>query len=416
MTKANRLTLMVCIASAQSAANILPIAARRPDRVVIVQSQKMVRKAEELKEWLTTHGNYQPEQLAIRDGLPDSGINRLAEYALDLRGELEESWPEHRLIFNATGGNKLMALAFVDVFRDDNIEIIYTDTEHDVLEVLEPKDKPAEQIPAVFNIPSYLASQGYLARKTASDDENWCANALRRKPLTKWLVENIDSLIKNDGSGFLPQVNGIIHNEVLDRNQQLRSPQDYQELNYVSYRDHQVLRRLNDDGILAWTADDDKKIQFPSAEAAQYLGGRWLEEYVWHIARDTGAEHIAAGMDITDAAQRKDGVRNELDLVMVHNNRLLLVECKTGQIQKEQRDSEVIYKLDSLASHAGGLYCERLLVSATPVDHQRKNGQKVTVSARARSYDIDVLQYQGVKKLREVLLNWMETGQLIIPD
>lgn len=413
MTKANRLTLMVCIASAQSAANILPIAARRPDRVVIVQSQKMARKAEELKEWLTTHGNYQPEQLAIRDGLPDSGIKQLAEYALDLRGDLEESWPEHRLIFNATGGNKLMALAFVDVFRDDNIEIIYTDTEHDVLELLEPKDQPAQRIPAVFNIPSYLASQGYLARKTASDDENWCANALQRKPLTKWLVENIDSLIESDGSGFLPAINKIIHEEVLDRNQQLRSPKDYQQLRYVK---RSVLRPLADKGILAWTADDAEKIQFPSAEAALYLGGRWLEEYVWHIARDTGAEHIAAGMDIIDASQRKDGVRNELDMVIVHNNRLLLVECKTGQIQKEQRDSEVIYKLDSLANHAGGLYCERLLVSATPVDHQRKNGQKVTVSARARSYDIDVLQYQGVKKLREVLLNWMETGRLMIPD
>lgn len=413
MNKSNPLTLMVCIASAQSAANILPVAARRPDRVVIVQSEKMLRKAEELKDWLTTHGNYQPEQLDIRDGLPDSGINRLAEYALDLRGELEESWPGYRLVFNATGGNKLMALAFVDVFRDDNIEIIYTDTDHDVLEVIEPKRQPAEHIPAVFNIPSYLASQGYLARKTDSDDEQWCANALRRKQLTKWLVEHIDTLIKNDGSGFLPQINGIIHDEVLDRNQQLRSPKDYQQLRYVK-RD--VLRRLHDEGILAWTADDAEKIQFPSAEAAQYLGGRWLEEYVWHIARDAGAEHIAAGMDITDAQQRKDGVRNELDMVMVHNNRLLLVECKTGQIQKEQRDSEVIYKLDSLANHAGGLYCERLLVSAAPVDHQRKNGQKVKVSARARSYDIDVLQYQGVKKLREVLLNWMNAGCLIIPD
>ncbi|MGI2029374.1 Card1-like endonuclease domain-containing protein [Endozoicomonas acroporae] len=416
MNQSNPLTLMVCIASAQSAANILPVVARRPERVVIIQSEKMARQANELKYWLNRYADYQPEQLEIHDGLPDSGISQLAEYALDLRGALEESWPEYRLILNATGGNKLMALAFVDVFRDDNIEIIYTDTDHDILEVIEPKDQPAEPIPAVFNIPSYLASQGYLARKTDSDDEQWCANALRRKALTKWLVEHIDSLIKNDGSGFLPQINGIIHRDVLDQNQQLRSPKDYQQLRYVISRDHQVLRRLTDEGIIAWTADDAQKIQFPSAEAAQYLGGRWLEEYAWHIARDTGAEHIAAGMDITDAQQRKDGVRNELDMVMVHNNRLLLVECKTGQIQKEQRDSEVIYKLDSLANHAGGLYCERLLVSAAPVDHQRKNGQKVKVSARARSYDIDVLQYQGVKKLREVLLNWMNAGRLTIPD
>ena len=46
-------TLMVCIASAQSAANILPVVAHRPGRVVIVQSDRMARQANELKDWLT---------------------------------------------------------------------------------------------------------------------------------------------------------------------------------------------------------------------------------------------------------------------------------------------------------------------------------------------------------------------------
>nr|MDT0252513.1 DUF1887 family CARF protein [Endozoicomonas sp.] len=233
---------------------------------------------------------------------------------------------------------------------------------------------------------------------------------------TKWLADNIDRVVKSDGSGFLPQINGLIHRDVLDANGGLKSSRDYQELSYVSRRDHELLKRLSEEGILSWTAGDEKKIQFTSAESARYMGGRWLEEYVWHIARDAGAECLAAGQDITAEQQRKDDVRNELDLVIVHNNRLLLVECKTGQIQKEQRDSEVIYKLDSLANHAGGLFCERLLVSAAPLDHERKNGQKVKVSSRARSYDIDVLQYQGLKKLREVLLGWMETGVLKTED
>ena len=414
MTTTSSPTLMVCIATAQSAANILPVMARRPDRVVIVQSTKMSRQAQALNRWLENYGDYRAELLEICDGLPDSDINRLSEYALELRGNLEERWSDYRLILNATGGNKLMTLAFVEVFRDVGIEILYTDTDNDVLEVIEPRKRQSEAIPPVFNIPSYLASQGYIARRADSDNEDWCGNALHRKKLTKWMVENIDALIKSDGSGFLPRINRIIHQEVLDQNGGMRSARDYQELDYVSRRDHALLRRLAEDGIIAWTPDDERKIQFTSAESARYLGVRWLEEYAWHIARETGAVSLAAGMDITDEQRRKDDVRNELDLVIVHNNRLLLVECKTGQIQKEQRDSEVIYKLDSLANHAGGLYCQRLLISATALDHEKKNGRKVKVSSRAKSYDIDVLQYQDVKKLREVLFGWMESGRLTV--
>lgn len=266
-------TAMICIATAQSAANILPIMTRKPDHVVIVQSAKMICQAKRLKHWLENFGGYSSEQIKTYEGLPDSDVNSLSEYALNLRGDLENNLPDYRLILNATGGNKLMTLAFVDVFRDVSIEIIYTDTENDTLEVIEPKKRQPESVPSIFTIESYLASQGYIARKADSEDEDWCANARRRKSLTKWLADHIDRMIKNDGSGLLPQINRLIHREVLDINGGLKSPKDYQELSYVSRRDHELLKRLSEESILSWTAGDEKKIQFTSQSQPGTWGG-----------------------------------------------------------------------------------------------------------------------------------------------
>lgn len=41
---------------------------------------------------------------------------------------------------------------------------------------------------------------------------------------------------------------------------------------------------------------------------------------------------MKAGVEFTDMAQRGEEVRNELDCVAAHRNRLLSIECKTGKM------------------------------------------------------------------------------------
>ena len=72
---------------------------------------------------------------------------------------------------------------------------------------------------------------------------------------------------------------------------------------------------------------------------------------------------------------------------------------QNSQMQKnKQKDADIIHKLDSIGSHAGGLFCERMLVSASPLDYENKKGRKIKVTSRAKSYDIDVLQYNDIKQ------------------
>ncbi|UYM15653.1 Card1-like endonuclease domain-containing protein [Endozoicomonas euniceicola] len=227
-------------------------------------------------------------------------------------------------------------------------------------------------------------------------------------------MEHIEDLMHEKGGSILPQINRAVA-KALDENDELKPNENLQTLNYAGYRGKHILKKLKEEGIFDWSEERPETLYFTSAEAACYIKGRWLEEYVWHIAGDSDAEYVAAGLDIHDGKHRKDDVRNDLDLVIVHNNRMLLVECKTSQMQKnKQKDADIIHKLDSIGSHAGGLFCERMLVSASPLDYENKKGRKIKVTSRAKSYDINVLQYDEIKQFRDVINHWVNTGEL--PD
>ena len=59
-------------------------------------------------------------------------------------------------------------------------------------------------------------------------------------------------------------------------------------------------------------------------------------------------------------------VRNEFDCLLMKNNRLFLIECKT--LRFAEKGSDVLYKLDSLTESSTGVYGRGALVSARHPD------------------------------------------------
>ena len=408
----NKPSIMLCLATAQTAANILPVMTLKPEQVIIVSSEQMQKQADLLHRWLQKHGGYDKHQLAIEQGVPATGFHGIHEFAMNLFFKLEEQWPNHNIVFNSTGGTKLMALAFVQVFRQaDNGMIIYTDTSNDVLEVIEPIDQQPIAIAPAFNIAGYLAAHGREALRADSDETQWRQSAEERKTLTKWLVKHIDKLVDDNGNGLLPQLNGAVHRARTDR-WGIKQKENEQALSYVNGQGREVLSRLKDAGLIQWSKERDKTVYFHNPEAMRYLGGGWLEEYVWHIATDNGVPCVAAGQNI-QSANNRDDVRNELDLVLVNNNRMLIIECKTGKLNQDaSTGSDIIYKLDSLGAHAGGLYCSQLLVSAAPLQHSNRQGRRIKLDSRAHSYDVGTVDYDQLKHFRQTIQHWLEYGDV----
>lgn len=170
-----------------------------------------------------------------------------------------------------------------------------------------------------------------------------------------------------------------------------------QELDYAPGGGNaELLREARRLGLVQW-ADDDT-LTFPSREAAACFRGGWLEEYVWYKLRGLRPHDWVVNLKARSYATE---VENECDAVAAHRNRLLVVECKTaGFGRNEARDVGYIYKLAQLGDQIGGSMCQKLLLSARPI-----NGD---VRQRTRNYRVDILAAVEVRQLVDYVRRWMQ--------
>jgi hypothetical protein len=101
----------------------------------------------------------------------------------------------------------------------------------------------------------------------------------------------------------------------------------------------------------------------------QYLGGGWLEEYVWTLLRVLEAEgvihdlRIGIEVDYTGKSHHPKGPPNgEFDCAFTDGKRLWLVECKAGNVKQDH-----IQKLENNLKTYGGIAAKGILVSSFPI-------------------------------------------------
>lgn len=390
-------TVHLLIVTGQTQANLIPVLQLKPDIIALAISDAMRAKAGDFIKLLKTIAGYSDKTLIRYDHVADAGLKTIEEKAMDIAVDLQERYPGCALTYHATGGTKLMTLGFCEVFRADGNQILYTDTEHGHIEIVYPKQQSAIAIASVLTINSYLQSLGKQYRNSADDD--WQQQARQRKSLTKWLAEHIEPL-----DNFWSVINGMVASAMAEtaRGVSAAIAQPRQQFNQPPRGLWlQALAKITEYQLCQWDATKPEILYFHDVAGAQYLGGQWLEEYVWHIAGDLKPDEVKANVEFTEMGAPKDDIRNELDCVIVHHNRLLMIECKTVNFNKSaDKNTDILYKLDSLAHRAGGLYGTKWLVSARPLDEATEK--------RAAEYAIKVISGAALKGLKETLKAWME--------
>ena len=400
---AENVTVHLCIVTGQTLANLIPILQNKPSQIYLLTSDLMKYKAQAFKKTLLVSAGYQEDQITTVEGLPDHNLDLIEEWGLQLLGEVEEKFPSAQIQLNATGGNKLITLGLVQgaSTASDLVEAFYTDTEHHLLEWLKPRSRPADALEGVLNVDTYLLANGKTPRKAASDDPHWLEAAGLRKATTKWLAKECNSLGK-----FFSAMNFTLL-EVNAANAALRVQKPFffsQPVTSISWK--KALSKLQEGGILQISDTNANQFTLTSASSAIYLRGGWIEEYVWHCLKDAGVKDCKAGMEFTETAHNKNDVRNELDAVACHRNRLLIVECKTQNYKGDDKKiSEAFYKLESLGRGAGGLFGQKWFVSARELSRGEAEARDL---ARAKSNDIEVIGPDRLPKLPELIQRWMK--------
>jgi hypothetical protein len=204
----------VAIVSEQLLPTVIPCLMARPDRVVLVTSQAMAKRALRLQSVLQEYGIASE----IHGEAPDAELTAIRAYASKLAAELAGG----EVVFNATGGTKLMTLGFVEVFRERADHIIYTDTAHGRIEVLHDRRVAApttEPMQDLLDVPRYLAVQGFRYRSSVGDDPARLERMAARREMAGLLCRQAGR--PNGPIGF---INALVHKAMDKRGRELVQP------------------------------------------------------------------------------------------------------------------------------------------------------------------------------------------------
>lgn len=385
------MTAHICLVSDQILPNVIATRVLKPDTVHLVVSASMREQATRLKRLLektnvTVH---------VHHDAPVRRIGELRDFALGLISNLESLYGDRGLVLNATGGTKPMALSFVQAFTalSASAPIVYVNTEAGVIEWLDDSGGVAMNIPSILDIPDYMAAYGITYRCAISDNAEATDVIIGRKPLTKSMAKEAA-----EDDRWVGALNYVLKDVLDDDGDTLALPVVTPERPLPGAA-RRVLHHAEEFGLV--TIGGEGGFTVLSVDAARYLRGGWLEEYAWHTARDAGLDDVRLSVTFTWDGNRREPARNEMDVVIVHGNRMMLIECKTANIT--DRTAQTLYKLESLGRNAGGLYGRQLLLSA--------RGLRDDEVERARAQHVEVLQGGEVTKLRDSLLQWAQEHQ-----
>ena len=373
--------LHLCIATGQNAANFLPLKQLGAQEVWILETpaMKQQRSGANLSQALKPYGA-DVRCIDFDDSSPQhiaAAAAALAENALDGRD----------VIFHITGGTKLMVLSIYQELAllstgSGRLRTLYADTTHQTLDWM-GHTPPQQPMQDVLTLNDLLLLRGYRSTNNtlAAKDQQ---RAAARADISRAMGEKAAQLGK-----FFSTL-AYMANQADSSGALVQQFQSYPPGGEAA----KLLRLADQKGLLRWS-DDGYDITFTDRDCARYFAGGWAEEYVF--LKFTGLLPQGQYAMNVKVIQNQTKTENELDAIAVKNNRVLIIECKSGKQHKAQ---ESIYKLAQLVKQVGGLMAQGLYVSAQSLNDADRQ--------RAKEYGIDVLAEGELPQLTAYVRKWAQ--------
>jgi hypothetical protein len=385
----------VCLISDQQAPNLLPaldpVIGPKDKKVVMLVSKEMKKNAGRLEGVLKRHG-FDSQSFITRLDIEDPYDYEKIWYKLTEfldRPEIREG----KIALNLTGGTKIMALAAQSAFAAARRPMFYLDESTNNVIILEDGQtghSEKQPLSVKLQLKDYLSVYGYETKPAAAP--------LSKTKFAKELIDNPQTY-----ENALSRLNGEVNNAIK------RSPSKCDFYFPATDEEVKVLEPL-----LKLCADHELikppvvthgncLLSFASESARKYVCGGWLEEYVFTILGTKGLKEKIQGkeMDLNILIGPKN-TENNLDVVFMADNRLHIIECKTGRLE-DDKAMPVLDKLRNLKSRTG-LKTKALLASWRALDDKKNLPNK----NRADEYGIKVIQKDDLRDLKTLLDRWIE--------
>ena len=376
-------TILVSLISEQTIPNILIGAHYKPDIFWFISTPKMEdkRMTECIENTLRLKGLLtQPDPIkkviVDQDSLTDC-ISKIESLVEDITGEVQ-------YIINITGGNKVMALAAYEIFREigQKVVIDYMPIGKNEFVQVFPRRKPLKvsMIRERLNLDEYLSSYGF---KIQNKDklQTIKSSAIACKDASNWILNNYEHL-----KGLL----GFIYKNLKDG----RGKKRYHFQSTFDRNPARIERDLlNRHGF---ELQDGLISKDMTKEEMVYLTGGWFEEYVFNEVFDLVLDNILDDAMTGLTIENLGGVSNELDIAFVRDNIFYHIECKTlGEGDKDIVREEV-YKKGAISTLLGKGE-KRAFICTT------LNKISEAIITRGQDYGIEILSLDKVRDLRNRL-------------
>lgn len=396
--------VMLVISSAQTMPNVLPILAQAslPKKLFVVVSEHP--KAKNAAQVLAHLAALIELPVCFFKHAPNAPLASVQEYAETQIALIRCEFPTARIVLNATGGTKIMSAGFTRALGAV-AEVIYCDTDNDCIEYFSPQGRPSLPLPPdLTDLRTYLLAKGLVITARLSDTPGWMEGVRARKELTRFLVTRLSGKHAQECEKDIGYLNKLAYQALPQKSVKGRAAQKWTPVQ--DYKQSNVLtKRIEDVGI--WRILPNKQIEFTDEAAASYLCGGWLEEYAALTMEQlkVNPKHWGVGVKIRPHdpnanADTKQNDLNELDLAVVWRNRLLVVECKTGGQVQEVKSQDILNKLESIRSYAGGYFAQIWLLTVKFAE--------VKAQERAKEYHIKLYEREALALLPQLIARWMK--------
>jgi len=373
--------VLCCLLSDQHVPNLLSVHHFQPDRLVLIESERM-RRRNAAQNFLDALKCGKLDYTERCDVVPHGDVSDFATIAESLRNAFGKH-PTGNWIVNLTGGTKPMSIVAYELFRALGARLIYIDIAKP-RQILYVNTGETETISYSLSIEEFLLGYGFRYQKPIEQvraaeryAKDWfaCAARMARMPPSKSLLKIGDRKRWNHGreSGLTLQAG---------------------ELNIA-------------DPVLRETIRETFNLRVESSSltgpvnsyAVRFLTGGWLEVFLWGLLDryQNKLEIWDVRLGVVPVAEGSN-TGNDFDVAFMRDYALHMIECKTGS-QKHDRDVDALYKIEAVIRQFRALRVHSYLAT-TSANLLDDNGNiKPSVRDRASLYNCRFLTTPDIQKL-----------------
>ncbi|PIE66305.1 MAG: hypothetical protein CSA26_01290 [Desulfobacterales bacterium] len=375
----------ICLVSDQPLPNVIPALHEKIDHIVLLSSPEMIKNRNLLQRFF--------KERNVKVSLFEIDAYDFNLTLAVCKKMLDDNNGED-LTLNLTGGTKMAALAAWQQcwFSTKKVRIIYVDTANRLLHEL-GDHLTSELLPAnLLTVKEYLVCFG---KKMLKNEEKKSRREKKRRQAT---AELASFLVHNPN--LQRKINRIVSEYENQSKKRTASPYLYIDPEVLGKKGERFCTILLKTGI--GTKGLDGGINLNSEKDRFYVGGGWLEEFVYDQIDEQRIPDIDLHMNVHIAWLQQEGktvqnsngpTTNELDVVFTWQNRLHVISCKTSaidQIGGKVKGKDALYELDSLHAKIGGTYARAMLVSV----------HSLNTASRKRAQDMGIEIITGPELLR----------------